>query len=88
MKTKPSLLKWTTWFSLLALVGSSVSCMTTYDGYGRPVQTVDPGVAVAGIAAAGLIGYAAGNNRSNDRNYHRHGYYGGYHRGGYYRPRY
>ena len=68
--------------------------MTTYDGYGRPVQTVDPGLAVAGIAAAGLIGYAAGNNRSNYRDYPRGGYYGGgygggyYGGGGYYRPCY
>ena len=63
----------------MALVGSSVSCMTTYDSYGRPVQSVDPGLAVAGVAAAGLIGYAAGND--NDHHHHR------YHRGhrGYYR---
>lgn len=89
MKTKTSLLRLTTWLSLLALLGSSVSCMSTYDGYGRPVQTVDPGLAVAGIAAAGLIGYAAGNNRSNSRNFPRGGYYGGgYYGGGYYRPCY
>lgn len=89
MKTKPSFLRLTTWLSLLALVGSSVSCMTTYDGYGRPVQSVDPGLAVAGIAAAGLIGYAAANNRPNYRNCHRGGWYGGgYYGGGYYRPCY
>jgi len=51
--------------------------MTTYDAYGRPMQTVDPGLAVAGVAAAGLIGYAAANNN----HHHDHGYYGG---GGYY----
>lgn len=72
--------------TLLALVGSSVSCMTTYDSYGRPVQSVDPAVAIAGVAAAGLIGYAASNN--NDYHHGDHhddhysgGYYGG---GGYY----
>jgi hypothetical protein len=58
--------------------------MTTYDSYGRPVQSVDPAVAIAGVAAAGLIGYAASNN--NDHHHHgghyRGGYYGG---GGYYR---
>jgi hypothetical protein len=48
---------------------------------------VDPGVVVAGVAAAGLLGYAIGNNHG----YH-HGYYGpGYYRPvpyGYYGPRY
>lgn len=65
--------------ALLAVAGSSVSCVTTYDTTGRPVQTVDPAVAVAGVAAAGLIGYAIGQD------HHHHGgyYYGG---GGYYRP--
>ncbi len=69
--------------ALLVPLGMSMSCMTTYDAYGRPVQTVDPGLAVAGVAAAGLIGYAAGNNN----NHHHHGYYsrGGYYGGGYYR---
>jgi len=55
--------------------------MTTYDPYGRPVQSVDPGLAVAGIAAAGLIGYAVGQNNEG----HQHGHHGGYGRayGGY-----
>ena len=38
---------------------------------------VDPGLVVAGVAAAGLLGYAIGNNHG-----HNYGYYGG----GYYRP--
>jgi hypothetical protein len=61
---------------LIAGIASSVSCMTTYDAYGRPVQSVDPALAVAGIAAAGIIGVAAANN-------HSHSYYGGgyYHSG-------
>lgn len=65
--------------SLLALtiaaIGSSVSCMTTYDAAGRPVQSVDPGVAVAGAAAAGLLGYALANDNNDHHHYH-HGYYG------------
>lgn len=79
MKNKFSMMRITACSVLMALVGSSVSCMTTYDSYGRPVQSVDPGLAVAGVAAAGLIGYAAGND--NDHHHHR------YHRGhrGYYR---
>lgn len=45
---------------------------------------VDPGLAIAGAAAAGLLGYAIGNNQGN-RYYHGGGYYrpvpyyGGYH---------
>ena len=62
----------------------STSCMTTYDEYGRPVQSVDPGAAVAGAAAAGIIGYALAND-DNDHlhhGYHRGGgYYGGHHGG-------
>ena len=64
---------------LVAAIGSSMSCMTAYDSMGRPIQAVDPGVAVAGVAAAGLVGYAIANNN----NHYNHGYYGG----GYYRPR-
>jgi hypothetical protein len=71
----------------LAFVVSGSSCMNTYDANGRAYQTVDPGLAIAGIAAAGIIGYAAANNRSH--RHHRHHddgpYYndgGGYYRGG------
>jgi hypothetical protein len=54
--------------------------MTTYDPYGRQVQTVDPGLALVGVAAAGLIGYAAGNrdDRYDHGGYDCDGYYGGY----------
>jgi hypothetical protein len=59
---------------------SGTSCTTTYDAYGRPVQSMDPGLAVAGIAAAGLIGYAVANNNNHN------GCYGGHHGGGYRPP--
>jgi hypothetical protein len=65
-----------------AFAAASTSCMTTYDAYGRPVQSVDPGAAAAGAVAAGAVGYAIGQN-NDDRHYH---YYGGYRRpyyGGY-----
>ena len=65
--------------SLISFTVAGTSCMTTYDSYGRPVQSVDPGAAVAGAAAAGVLGYAIG--RDNDRDHH-------HHHGGYYRPRY
>jgi hypothetical protein len=66
------------------LVLASTSCMTTYDAAGRPMQTVDPGLAAAGVVAAGLVGYAIADNHN-----HHNGYHGGYYRGyggGYYRP--
>ncbi len=46
----------------------SISCVNTYDSYGRPVQTVDPAVAIAGIAAAGILGYAAANSSHHHEN--------------------
>jgi hypothetical protein len=68
------------WSAILLLGAGSVSCMTTYDSAGRPMQSVDPAVAVAGVAAAGLVGYAIANNR-NDRHYHHYhgGHYAAYH---------
>lgn len=77
MKTS-SLFQVITFLALVVFAGASVSCMTTYDAYGRPVQSVDPGAAVAGAAAAGVLGYALANNNNDN---HHHGYYGG---GGYY----
>lgn len=61
---------------LVALAGTS--CMTTYDAYGRPVQTVDPGAAAVGIAAAGLAGYAIGHHNSHHHHYYAAPYYGPY----------
>jgi len=55
------------------VLSGTTSCMTTYDAYGRPVQTVDPAAAALGVAAAGIAGYAIGQN-----NHHHHGYYGPY----------
>jgi hypothetical protein len=65
--------------AVIVCSGASVSCMTTYDANGYPVQSVDPAVAIAGVAAAGLVGYAIANN-----NKHYGG--GGYYRGGYCPP--
>lgn len=65
-----------------ALAGTS--CMTTYDSYGRPMQTVDPGAAAVGIAAAGIAGYAIGQHNDNHHYRHYH-YYPGPYYGPYYR---
>jgi hypothetical protein len=68
--------------SLLACVTLSTSCYTTYDSYGNARQSVDPGVALMGVAAAGLVGYARADDNHNHNHYSRNTYYGG---GGYYR---
>lgn len=83
MKTKSILFRMLQAAAAITWLGLSSSCVTTYDTAGRPVQTVDPGLAVAGVAAAGLVGYAIGQH--NDH-HHYHG--GGYYGGGYYRPYY
>jgi hypothetical protein len=54
--------------SMMMLMG--VSCTTAYDGWGRPVQTVDPGVALLGVAAAGVAGYALANQRNQRGHWH------------------
>lgn len=61
--------------------------MTTYDAYGRPVQSVDPGAATAGVVAAGVLGYALADGGGRDRDRHHHHYYrpAPRHRGHYYR---
>ena len=62
------------------------SCTTTYDAYGRPVQSVDPGAAVIGAVAIGAAAYAIGSNNNSSSDYH--GYSGGGYRcRPYYPPR-
>lgn len=73
--------------AVLTAVIATTSCMTTYDAYGRPVQSVDPAAATAGVVAAGVLGYAVAN-KNNERHHHHHydrGYYRPRHRGHYYR---
>lgn len=53
------------------------SCTTAYDAQGRPRQVVDPGMALLGVAAVGLIAYGiASSNKSDRREDHcsSHGY--------------
>jgi|AntRauTorckE6833_2_1112554.scaffolds.fasta_scaffold09827_2 hypothetical protein len=52
-----------------AIAVSSMSCQTTYDAYGNPRQSVDPVTAVAGVAAAGLLGYALSSNNDSGRHH-------------------
>lgn len=58
---------------VLALLGTS--CMTAYDAYGRPVQTVDPGAAAAIAVGAAAVGYAIGEHQDHHHYYRGGGYY-------------
>lgn len=71
--------------ALLACATLSTSCTTSYDAYGNPRQSVDPGVALMGVAAAGIVGYALAddNNHHHSNHYYGGGYYGGGSYGGY-----
>ena len=76
---------------LVACLG--VSCTTAYDAYGYPQEVVDPGVAIAGAAAVGLLAYGLASSNNNDCHYPRYSNYNNcnypryrsYNRG-YYRP--
>jgi hypothetical protein len=61
----------------VSIVLATVSCTTTYDAQGNPVQSVDPAAAAAGMVAAGVLGAAISNN--NDDNHYYYGRRGGYH---------
>lgn len=69
--------------ALLACVTLSASCTTSYDAYGNPRQSVDPGVALMGVAAAGLIGYALADDNDSYDDDSCHGHYGSYYSSGY-----
>lgn len=54
-------------FVLAGLVATlGVSCTTAYDAYGYPQQVVDPGVAIAGAAAVGVLAYGLASSNNND----------------------
>lgn len=76
-------------FAAIALIPAlSVSCMTTYDAYGNPVQSVDPGAATAIAVGAAALGVAAGRQYRGRDVYYYHGRPAYYHGGRrYYVPR-
>ena len=47
------------------------SCVTSYDRYGNPIQTVDPVAATVGAVAIGAVAYSAGQNNSYNNSYNR-----------------
>lgn len=61
------------------MAGMGAGCTTAYDAYGYPRTVVDPGAAVVGAAAAGLIGYGIGRHQSrHHHDYDRHHHYARY----------
>jgi hypothetical protein len=68
----------------VTIASSASSCMTAYDAYGNPQPAVDPAVAVAGAAAAGLLAYGL----ASSHNYHRSYRDDCYSSRSYYRPSY
>ncbi|MEP4078197.1 hypothetical protein [Haloferula sp.] len=77
-RSKPTKSRLTKLAALALVPLIATSCMTTYDAQGNPVQSVDPGLAAAGIAAAAAIGYAAANNHNDHYYYGRRHYRGSY----------
>ncbi len=63
------------------MLSLGVSCTTAYDAYGRPRQVVEPGAALLGAAAVGLLAYGLSDN--GHRNHRYSGYHGGHHDHGY-----
>jgi hypothetical protein len=53
------------------MAAMGVSCTTAYDAYGRPRTVVEPGAALLGVAAAGLVGYALANDGGHRGHHHR-----------------
>jgi hypothetical protein len=72
----------------VVIATSTSSCMTAYDAYGRPQEVVDPGAALVGAAAVGLLAY--GLSESNHHHYRDNYRYrdNGYYAHSYYRPSY
>jgi hypothetical protein len=60
---------------MMALAGAS--CSTAYDAYGRPRTVVEPGAALLGAAAVGLLAYGLASD--NDHGHH-HGHHRSYDR--------
>lgn len=68
---------------IAAFAFASTNCTTSYDAYGNERQSVDPGTAVAGAAAAGVLGYALADRKKsrnkhyyhNNRRHHNHRYH-------------
>jgi len=69
--------------AVLLAASMGVSCSTTYDQNGRARSQVNPGGALLGAAAVGLVGYTVAKNRYKDDD-HR-GYHDNYYRGRDYR---
>ena len=77
----------------LLVVSLGLGCTTAYDYYGRPRQVIEPGAAILGAAAVGLLAYGLASSHHDHHDRYQgygHGSYGhgGYGRGYYGRPVY
>ena len=68
MKHKKSWIKLTVAGIASALLLSN--CVTSYDAYGRPIQTVDPAAVAVGAVLLGTAAYAIGHNNSGHNGHH------------------
>ena len=74
------------WIKLtMAGIASAVllsNCVTSYDQYGRPIQTADPAAVAIGAVALGTIAYSAGKSDGRHQRGHyrsrNYGYRGGH----------
>ena len=72
----------------LLVASLGMGCTTAYDYYGRPRQVIEPGAAIVGAAAIGLLAYglaSSGDHREHHGpRYQSEGY--GHGHGHYYEP--
>lgn len=66
----------------LLVASLGIGCTTAYDYYGRPRQVIEPGAAIVGAAAIGLLAYglASSHHHEDCEPHYRHQ---GYHHGSY-----
>lgn len=68
----------------LIVASLGMGCTTAYDYYGRPRQVVEPGAAIFGAAAIGLLAFGLANSNNDDGpHYQPRGYHRGYDHHGY-----
>lgn len=56
--------------SALLVASLGIGCTTAYDQYGRPRQVVEPGAAIFGAAAIGLLAYGLADSNQSHHSEH------------------
>jgi hypothetical protein len=59
----------------VSLMAVGASCATVYDPYGRPHTMVEPGAAILGAAAVGLLAYGLASDGGGHHHGHHHCHY-------------